>query len=208
MVVSSSGIQDAASWLRKCFDCWCSFVCISGFLVFLLDLCGHKSCSLLFFVVCPFLCFVYTSLLSLSLSLSVFFLLVRRELSTYRVDPPSFSHKGGAEKPLTCMIVTRSEKDSPQIKSLSPTNHALVEMVAGCPHPLPLPWTNQERPSFFSSHTRSYSTYLLCWIGLPTLLHTHSHSSLYSLSNRKSLLLPLITHTYSLSRSTWTTRRS
>ena len=68
VVISSSGIQDAASWLRKCFDCWCSFMCTLDFLVFLLGLymaikavaCYSSLCVL-------FLCFVYTSFLSLSL---------------------------------------------------------------------------------------------------------------------------------------------
>ena len=105
--------------------------------VFLLGLCVARKAVACYSSLYVLFCVLCTLILSLSLPLplSVFFLLVRRELSTYHVDPPSFSHKGGAEKPLTCMIVTRSEKDSPQIKSPSPTNHALVEMVAGCPHP-------------------------------------------------------------------------
>ena len=70
VVVSSSGIQDAASWLRKCLIAGVA-LCVFCFLVRFM--CSQKSCSLLFFVVCSFLCFVYTSFLSLPLSLFSFF---------------------------------------------------------------------------------------------------------------------------------------
>ena len=162
-------------------------------------MCSQKSCSLLFFVVCPLLCLcTLLFFLSLSPSLSVFFLLVKRELSMYHVDPPSFSHKGGAEKP--DMHVTRSERvSSPQLEGQRPFgNQPCAGGNGGRPPSLFHCLGLTKRDHLFPPTLIATPTYLLCWIGLPTLLlHTHSHSSLYSLSNRKSLLLPLITHTAS-----------
>ena len=91
VVVSSSGIQDAASWLRKCFDCWCSFVCISDFFRFLVRfMCSQKSCSLLFFVICPLLCFVYTYSFSFSPSPSLCFLSLGEERAIHVPCGPPF----------------------------------------------------------------------------------------------------------------------
>ena len=174
-------------------------MCISVFLGFLVRfMCSQKSCSLLFFVVSSLLC-LCTLLFFLSLPLSLCFLSLGEERAiNVPCGPPSFSHKGGAEKP--DMHVTRSERvSSPQLEGQRPFgNQPCAGGNGGRPPSLFHCLGLTKRDHLFPPTLIATPTYLLCWIGLPTLLlHTHSHSSLYSLSNRKSLLLPLITHTAS-----------
>lgn len=106
---SSSETQDAASWLWKCFGCWCSFmrhytiVFLLGFMCTLKSQITEVLCS---YCVSSFLC---TLLLFSLLSIFLFCLLARRELVRSRTvwtPLPSFSQRRCREAwfpLLTCM---------------------------------------------------------------------------------------------------------
>ena len=86
------------------FGCWCSSLCVYQFsLVFLLGSCVARKAVACYSLLCLLFCVcVHFFSFSLSPSLSVFFLLVKRELSMYRVDPLHSLTKE-VQRSLTCM---------------------------------------------------------------------------------------------------------